>query len=96
MKQADRVRIACRNGGGALRGEVVYPGLGEIPEYHLTGFTQQQTHNAITRSKCATLNEDVAQIYDTLAELRRRLKSFANVTNLKQAPRLAKHHQIPG
>jgi hypothetical protein len=73
VKQADRVRIACRNGGGALRGEVVYPGLGEIPEYHLTGFTQQQTHNAITRSKCATLNEDVAQIYDTLAELRRRL-----------------------
>ena len=56
MGQTIRVRIACRNGGGALRGEVVYPGLGEIPEYHLTGFLLlRQTHNANARSTCATL-----------------------------------------
>ena len=33
-----RMHVACLNGGGVLRGEVVGPGLGEIPEFRLTGF----------------------------------------------------------
>lgn len=46
-----RMHVACLNGGGVLRGEVIKLGLGEIPEYRLTSFFDR---NAVVQlRRCA-------------------------------------------
>lgn len=59
-----RVRVACLDGGGALREEIERLGLKEIPEYHLTSFYDRNMLIQLRRA-AAYLREQKVDVVHT-------------------------------
>src|SRR5215212_5843063 len=68
LKESGRyeVRLACLDGGGALRDEAERIGLGDIPEYRLTSFYDRNMATQLMRlARFLRQNEiSIAQTHD--------------------------------